>query len=317
MASALMGAHQALNAANETLGRQKEKPLIGRRFSHWSFYALLTGTLVGAIGIIAASVLAMYPLIAAASLLFVSNALGAYYIRKFDRLRDLEDYVNILSQRIQEMATQLKTLQQTKEELQHTAADLDKNVQKTVKVWDKGASDVQKQAQELEKTREKLVETEKMMRTYRDLYQNLSKSVGKFSTNVAEFNKSSQVFDQHIDNLSQKVAARQQVIDQLHNVDEELDKDMKSYEDLNKANLKFLTSFQQQLSNIQAFHKNAQELKESIEKKAEQVDKASAKAAEALKGLETIAVQENAQNDEFAKRLKILEKFQQKILKLK
>lgn len=319
MFRSIVGAHEALNVANEVLDKKadrKEAELGGRKYRHWSFYLLLLGATAGAITVIVASILTIYTLIAAGAILFVTNAIGAYYVRKFDQLRDLEDYVNILSDRVHQMAGQVKTLRQLKDELNGTAKVLDQNVKDTAKVWDKGAADVKKQAEELNKTRIKLEETEKRLRTYQGLYENLSKSVGAFSNNVANFNEGNKVFDAHIGKLTDEVAKHQEVVATLHAADVEMDKDLDVYKRLNEANMAFLTDFQQQLKKIGSFHDDAATLSKTIERRAQQVHEASIVVREALDKVIKLSKEEQTQNAQFEKQIAIVNQFQEKIAQL-
>lgn len=311
-----LGAHEALNTANEVLGNKldpKEVIVEGRKYRHWSFYFLLLGATAGAVATLVASILTIYTLIAAGVILFVTNSVGAYYIRKFDQLRDLEDYVNILSVRIHEMADQVKTLKGLKNELNDTANKLDQNVKDTVKVWNKGAADVKKQTDDLDKTRLKLEETEKRLRIYRDLYENLSKSVGAFSNNVADFNTSNKLFDNKISKLTDEVAKHQEVVNSLHRVDVEMDKNAEVYKNLNQANMAFLKSFQDQLIKISSYRHEAEALRETIEKRSKSVHEASIIVRDALERVIQLSKEEEKQNAQFEKQVEIINQFQKQI----
>lgn len=319
MFHSMVGAHEALNVANEVLGNKndpREVNLGGRRYRHWSFYLLLLGATAGAVTIIVASILTIYTLIAAGVILFVTNAIGAYYVRKFDRFRELEDYVNILNSRIHEMADQVKTLKHVKDELNGTATALDNNVKETEKVWDKGAKDVRKQAEELEKTRVKLVETEKRLRTYQGLYENLSKSVGAFSNNVADFNAGNKVFDAHIEKLTDEVAKHREVVDSLHAADAEIDKDTDIYQRLNEANVAFLNDFQRQLAKIGSFHEDAKTIRADLDKRTQQVQAANMMVTKALERAVNLSKVDAAQNEQFANQIAIEKQLLETIAKL-
>jgi methyl-accepting chemotaxis protein len=301
MVSVLTGAHEALKIAREVTGKnnisQQEGQLRGRRVKHWSYYLLLAGAVAGAIAGIIGAIISMTPLTVMGSILFVTNAVGAYYVRKFDTFNDLEDYVSVMSNSIKEMAGYIKKLKSINKELRGIGDDFEDNLEETTQVWEHGYDQIRKEAKEIEKLTKRLETTTKKLKKMEVLYSNLQDAVNIFSNNVGDLSQGANDIDDKVGQLANQVTDSKAVLEQMDEENEEFDENNELYEQLNRANIDFLDSFQKELQKIVNMHDDAIKLRDTFDEKEKSLRKIADTISTALKTIAELQKQEDKAKD--------------------
>ena len=91
-----------------------------------------------------------------------SKLVGAFYIRRFDRFNELEDYVSVMSNKIVQMSHYIQDLKKINKELGDASEDFEDNLQEDIEVWEHGYNKVKKEAEEIEKLTQQDSETPQM-----------------------------------------------------------------------------------------------------------------------------------------------------------
>jgi chromosome segregation ATPase len=292
MSSVLTMAHEAIKTANELTGKKtasgQEVVHNGRRYKHWSFYLLTIGAAVGVVTLIVASILKIYPLIVCGALLFITNALGAYYVQKFDTLHDLEDYVEVMSEKIKDLSSNIKELKEVNKGLKETHDKLQTNLKETKVVWEDGAKGVKSEADKIGELTKRLETTQKKLASMQYLYENLQNAVKSFSGEVSSLGSTSTQFTENTKKFAGKVSDAKEVLKTFDKENEEFDENNVLFDKLNKANLEFLNSFKLELGKIAALRKEADGLKAALEEKGGKLFLATKELSEQLARQEKI-----------------------------
>lgn len=308
----IASASKALKLANELTGEERASLETGkhqgRTFKHWSFYLLLGGSLVGVVATIAASILTMYPLIACGVVLFVSNAVGAYYIRKFDTFNELEDYVEEMSNKILDLTKIIKDLKKMNKEFKDTRKRLEIDIEKDAKIWTDGDKKVRKSAEEIKRLTKNLNVTTKKLKKMEELYTNLQNAVNVFSNHVVGINENNKDMSIKIDKLANNVTDAKAVIESFDCENDEFDEHNELYDNLNKANLAFLTKFQEELEKIYKIQYSAKELKESLEKQSAALQEVTSRIQKSIDKTDEYSKEEASIKKENRKMLKKTQK---------
>ena len=318
--SVITSASKALKVANELTGSQGTSSNTGvhkgRTFKHWSFYVLLGGGLVGLVATIAASILTMYPLIACGVVLFVTSSVGAYYIRKFDTFNELEDYVEEMSNKILDLSKIIKDLKKINKEFKDTRKRFEADIEKDEKIWNDGDKKVRKSAEEIKRLTKSLDVTTKKLKKMEELYSNLQNAVNIFSNHVVGINENNKDMSNKIDKLANNVTDAKAVIESFDCENDEFDENNELYENLNKANLAFLTKFQEELEKIYKIQYSAKELKESLEKQSAALHEVTLRIQNSINKTEEYSKEEAAIKKENRRMLKKAEKMAEALTRI-
>ncbi len=302
MVSVLTGAHEALKIAKDVTGKKddvtmQEGQLRGRRAKHWSYYLLVAGAIGGGIAGVVGAIISMTPLTVMGSILFVTNAIGAYYVRKFDTFNDLEDYVSVMSNSIKEMASYVKRLKSINQELRGIGDEFENNLEQTTEVWEHGYEEVRREAKEIERLTQRLEMTTKKLKKMESLYANLQDAVNIFSNQVGELNQGATEIDDTVGLLASQVTDSKAVIEKMNEENDEFDEHNALYDDLNHANLEFLSGFQKELEKIMNMHEDAILIRDTLDEKEKSLRKVADTIATALETIASLQKQENAMKD--------------------
>lgn len=313
MVSVLTGAHEALKIAKDVTGKtsnvtMQEGQLRGRRVKHWSYYLLVAGAIGGGIAGIIGAIISMTPLTVMGSILFVTNAIGAYYVRKFDTFNDLEDYVSVMSNSIKEMASYIKRLKAINKELKGIGDDFEDNLEQTTEVWEHGYDRVRKEAKEIERLTKRLEVTTKKLKKMEVLYANLQDAVNIFSNQVCDLNKGATDIDDTVEQLANQVTDSKAVIDKMNEENDEFDENNELYDQLNEANLEFLSGFQKELEKIMNMHEDAILIRDTLDEKEKSLRKVADTIATALKTISELQKQETEMKDKNSRLLEQADK---------
>lgn len=304
--SVVLGAAEALKFAKETVGDtvgevSVEGEMGGRRYRHWSFWVLTGGATVGAVAAVAAFIFSAQAIIWSGVFLFITNAIGAHYIRKFDTLRELEDYVDLMAKKIKDLATAVLDLKRINLELSSTADKLAENRRKTGEVWEEGEEKIGQKADELEKVARKLEETEKKLEKVKEMYDNLQKALLAFSSEVGKLEGHGTQFEVKLKEMAQSISSTVHVLEGLDSEDKEFDELNEAYNKLNEANLKFLGEFQGEIGKVLDLFGQADRIRAILEAKSEQLAKISQEFGSHLTRLEELEKKEAGLDEEASK----------------
>ncbi len=296
----IKGAAEAVKIAGAVTGKSESEPLPnGRRYRHWSFYLLLSGAVMGAVATVAliittavTSLFLLIPAIIMAAALFVTDLIGAFYIRKFDRFKELGDYVQIMSDKIKELSGYVKNLEKINKELKGVRVDLEHNLEEDTKVWDEGVDKLKKERKEIEILSDKLEVSTKKLKKMEELYANLQNAVNLFSNKVVDLNENKNAIDGKVNELANKVTDAGKVLESFNNENEEFDENNVLYKELNNANVAFLQKFKEQLDKIFTMHYSAKELQETLERQGKALQKVSTEISASLDTISTLEAEE-------------------------
>ncbi len=135
-----------------TEAEKKMGSLVNRSGGHWSIYVEELGFVVGLVVAVASYVMGQYQLIAAGLTISALSGLAVYELNDMRYLKTVEEYIEILSQKVTLIGTQIGLIRQTD---QHIHTDIEET--------EKAADKYELEAQNAEKTlSEKLLELEKV-----------------------------------------------------------------------------------------------------------------------------------------------------------
>ena len=296
--SVILGAAEALQFAKETVGDavgevSVEGEMGGRRYRHWSFWVLAAGATVGAVAAIAAFIFSVQTIIWSGAFIFVTNAIGAYYIRKFDTLRELEDYVDFMAKKIKILANLVLDLKRINQGLASTADKLEENRHKTDDLFREEEEKINQQASAFEKTAKKLEETEKKLEKVKEMYDNLQKGVLEFSKEVSKLEGHGEQFELKLKAMAESIGSSMKVLEGLDAEDKEFDELNEVYNRLNEANLRFLGEFQGELGKVFNLFSEADKIRVILESRSEQLSKISHEFGSHLDRLEDLERRES------------------------
>lgn len=296
MVSVITGAHEAVKLANKVTQKEgsskEEGKLKGKVYRHWSYYLLLTGAIIGAAGIVAASIYKLTLIIIVSSILFVTNSIGAYYVRKFATLRRLEDYVDVMTGKINDLAGYVTDLQSVVKGLGQTREDLAHNLDDTKEVWEFGYDKVHRENQRVASLTQKLELTVKKLNKMQELYANLQGAVNVFSGHVADLDGTGVRLDTKVKELADRVTGAENILNSFNTENEEFDEHNAMYDELNKANLEFLTHFQEELDKIMQLRDKVTELNKTLERQGVSLIKVSEDITQSLDRIEGVEKEE-------------------------
>lgn len=307
MSSVVTGAFEAVKIANKVTGAVEgpaEGKLEGRSFRHWSFYLLVTGSLVGVVAAVAGGVFNFPYLIAGGIILFVTNTVAAYYVKKFYPLKELEGYVEVMTAKINEMSQHITSLNKINKELDGTADRLDANLVEDKKVWEHGYDGVKKEADEIQRLTNKLEVTTKKLMKIEEMYKNLQNALNDFSNGVSDLAQNRNDINSKVSELADHVKGAEEVLGMINNENDEFDENNALYDQLNKANLNFLEQLHEELRKFMELHGETKGLTEVLEKQSVTLVKVSDQIAESLKAIEAIEKEEEKDRKEHDKYLK-------------
>ncbi|CRX38825.1 hypothetical protein [Estrella lausannensis] len=296
--SVFLGAAEALQFAKETVGDAVgevsiEGEMGGRRYRHWSFWVLAAGATVGAVAAVAAFIFSVQAIAWPSVFIFVTNSIGAYYIRKFDTLRELEDYVDLMAKKIKILSTIILDLKRINQGLSSTADKLEENRHKTEDLFREEEEKINHSAAEFEKIAQKLADTERKLEKIKELYDNLQKGVLEFSKEVGKLEGHGQQFELKLKEMAETIGSSMRVLEGLDAEDKEFDELNAVYNRLNEANLKFLSEFQGELGKVLGLFEEAENIRAILESRSEQLARISHEFGSHLDRLEKLEKKES------------------------
>ncbi|MCB1112618.1 MAG: hypothetical protein KDK72_08195 [Chlamydiia bacterium] len=240
MNSIKVAAIEAIGVAREALGDDETEEEVsnyqGRNYKHWSYYLLVTGAIVGAATAIVAAIIGMTTLIVAGAALFVCNAVGAYYIARFDTYNDLEDYADILTKKVRQLADHVinfEKLNQREEELNDQHEELiedDKLLndeliairRKFQEAMEGGheqhLDELERLTQQNDKLCTKLAALEESHDSLETKYEQMLETFKNFTLNTREFSNKNDAFIASVNKLGQVKKEMQSVVDRLQEI---------------------------------------------------------------------------------------------------
>jgi hypothetical protein len=269
--SALIQAKEALDLAQNVLEKKDpsiEGDLKGRRVRHWSFFLLISGAAIGVGTLIGAIIIGVYAIATVCFVLFATNSIGAFFIRRFDTLRNLEDYVTVMADRIKQLTATVTSLRDVRFSLEESHHKFKNNRERTRKVWQEGAIELKNKTEELAQTTALLVETQEKLVKTEDLYRSVKDVLLLFSQEVLHLTNAGGVMGTHLIGLKEKVEGLVHTVAHLDLENIEFDRQTTLYNDLNQANLTFLKGLKEEMVHMEALASQAKELKAILETKA-------------------------------------------------
>lgn len=298
MLETLLGAKEAIRKVGEITGKKEEVgELKGRKVNHWSFYLLCSGAAVGGLAAVIAAVIGVYSVVVSGAILFVSNAVGAYYVRKFNTFTQLEDYIKILSKKIDEMEVYVKGLKKVYKGLKNLHGDFEDNLEDSEEIWKNGYEEIHKESEKISELNKKLALTTSKLKSMEKLYANLQDAVNLFSNEVIDLNMGAEKMENNLSEFANQVEGSKSILELFDEENEEFDENNEEYQKLNKANLLFLASFQKELKTVVGMQKSALELQEELDEKEVNIKKMSEEVALSIQTLEKLIKEQKAIKD--------------------
>lgn len=295
MSAVVTGAFEAVKLANKVTGSKdsdsKIGDLKGRKVRHWSYYLLLTGAALGVAAIVAASILKIILLIVCGSILFVTNGIGAYYVRKFETFKELEDYVEVMTTKINELYDYLMQFKRVNRELKQTADELDENLDETVEVWEHGYNSIKSEAAEIDSLTTRLEITTKQLKKMEEMYQTLQKGLNNFSNEIVVMTENRKDINDKVSDLANQVTGAKDVLTSINSEKDKIEENNALYDQLNKKYLEFLEELQKELKAFLLLHADAQNLTQTLGKQGDALVKVNDQIADSLKKIEDMGAE--------------------------
>lgn len=320
MSHVVTGAYEAVKLANRVTGKSDPESQIGnlngRRVRHWSYYLLLGASMIGGAAAIAAAIVGITPIIISGAIVFVTNGIGAYYVRKFDTFKELEDYVEVMSEKINEMSQYITRLQKVNRDLRQTADDLDENLDETIEVWEHGYDNIKSEADEIKRLTARLEVTTKKLKVMEEMYCKLQDGLNSFSNEVINLTQNRKDIDDRVAEWANQVKGSQVVLESLNSKNEDFDEQNAIYDELNKANLAFLIELQTELKQFLQLHADAKDLTQTLEHQGDVLTRVSEQIAESLREIGELENEEKQVKEDGRKLLRKTEKLTKALTKL-
>ncbi|MCB1113052.1 MAG: hypothetical protein H7A37_09680 [Chlamydiales bacterium] len=240
MSSIEVAAKEAVKVIKRAIGDDKTEEEVsnyqGRNYKHWSYYLLVTGAIVGAATAIIAAIIGITTLIVAGAALFVCNAIGAYYIARFDTYNDLEDLADILTKKVRQLADHVlnfEKLNQREEELndQHEEFIEDDKLlndeliairrkfqEAMEEEHEQHLDELEKLAHENDKLCAKLAELEASHDSLETKYEQMLETFKNFTLNTRKFSNKNDAFIASVNKLAQVKKEMRSVVDRMQEI---------------------------------------------------------------------------------------------------
>ena len=240
MSSIEVAAKEAVKVIKRAIGDDKTEEEVsnyqGRNYKHWSYYLLVTGAIVGAATAIIAAIIGITTLIVAGAALFVCNAIGAYYIARFDTYNDLEDLADILTKKVRQLADHVlnfEKLNQREEELndQHEEFIEDDKLlndeliairRKFQEAMEGGheqhLDELERLTQQNDKLCTKLAALEESHDSLETKYEQMLETFKNFTLNTRKFSNKNDAFIASVNKLAQVKKEMRSVVDRMQEI---------------------------------------------------------------------------------------------------
>jgi len=308
MSVVLTGAHEALKLANHVTGKKdslvlQEGKQRGRSGRHWSYKVQVAGAITGALVGVVAAIAGLIPLAIISAILFVTNAIGAYYVRKFDLMNDLEDYVDEMARRINEMAGHITELKQVNKNLEQVNLRIGHNIDRTKTVFDDGVKRTENELSELADLQKKYDHTLESLQRVSEMYADLQNSVNAFSNEVGALSQGKNELSDEVNRLAGHVTSGADILRAVDAEGDDLGALVAQMDANNAANAQFLNRITREIERLVTLLNEAQSLRATLDNKggvvlraAEELNQATKRTENALKKREELQQRANEMN---------------------
>lgn len=163
-------------------GRNIPGNMSGRNISHWSTHLAMTGTLIGAIAFVSGIALDSIVVAALGGMLFVTNGISAYYLKKFSVFNSIDEVIHALAETIHELYQQIVGLHAQIGALGPSTQRLsDERIKIEARLKESNETIAR-----LEKVEKQFAETNKKFTKLANIYGPLKDAVDNFIRNVSE-----------------------------------------------------------------------------------------------------------------------------------
>lgn len=309
MSSAVLNAADAalsLRSDLSDVAAGQEGDLQGRRVTHWSYYAFIAGSVVGAIVAIAGFALVnsvgfmAYVVGAAGVLLAVTSGFAALYVKKFGILKTLDDYIRELAKRVQDFSSNILFLKSENQKLKQISKDLQEVPQDWREQIQKGKEAMQDKINELSKVAKKLQDTEAKLQKFAGVADDIQLQTKKLSESALEFSKGNDFLKQSVQKLEKHVTklnednedmAKQVMLfdaatDEFEAVSKRLGLQVKVFDDLFELMKKMDESAKERMAGLTQEVDDLQAAAKKIQEDAQQLDQSTKKYDDIIAQLE-------------------------------
>jgi len=201
--------------------------LEGRTVANWIYRAFIAGSIVGAIAAVAGLALSFIAVGIVGILLCATNALAAFYVKKFRNLNTLDIYNKKLVEEIETLKSQAKVLKQTKEELAVERKRFEKVPEDWERVLQEGESKIKVQTDKLEKVSKDLNTANQRSQMLAKAISDLKKEIKKYLQATVELGEGKDYLEKGLgplrEHLSELTEEKDELTDLIMNFDEEND----------------------------------------------------------------------------------------------
>lgn len=257
----------------------------GKRYSHWSIFATLGVSLVGAIAAVAGVILSQPFLMASGIALGVSNALASFYLWKFVPLKALEGMTKVLSNRINNLGGVIQDLRDVNKDLESFDGNMRELVEKQQESHRLLQEKYDRKIEEFQKLNGLLAEKTQELEGTRALYDQMQNLIAEFDGQAESFNTQHLALDGSLDNLRKEIENSSGLEARIR----ENTKDLAAQNSLFADHVEDLTDFAQDLhSQLAILHKVHDQLKEERDQLKMRVEELECAQEKALKEAEAL-----------------------------
>jgi chromosome segregation ATPase len=284
--SAINNSVRELEASLNTQKNSVNLPAGQGRTRHWSTYVLLSGAALGVAYVVIGVVVTSPAIWVPGAIIVITNSIGAYYTKKFAMYKQLEDYLKILTQRLNSIKDTVLALKSDNKALSESAKELQDTIKKSGILDKKGAKELEDKAAQLNAATDKLkVQDDRLEKTLAE-----SQAVKKQLTDLQAIFAMNR---QQIDALTQKVTDLTQEVNALTQTKNDMEKDItelrtqntqyKNNNELLQTSLKTSQGQFKQMKDVAQKHVEDPELDKTISQLTQGVHSTATSVADAQK----------------------------------
>lgn len=179
----------------------------GNKSSPWSFKLLVAGTLIAAITAVAQAILNLQGWVIISVALTVIQGIGAYYLHQFGLLEEFDFYLQKLSDKVQEFATDIGLVRTENKKLKESADDFKKAIEENKKVIEEAKQESIKEKERFDQVYKKLSATETKLEELKTYSANIEKTVSSLEAENSKMEKNKAALEADIETLKANVEA--------------------------------------------------------------------------------------------------------------
>jgi chromosome segregation ATPase len=221
--------------------------LNGRKATHWSFKLFIAGCIVGSIAAIAGFIIGGlgvsfigYIVGAGGLLLALTNGFAAFYVERFAVLKTLEEYTQILAERLKQLAgktLELKKINQDLEKINLGFKEIPKSWKHEI---ENGRKMLEEKTKDLEKVTVKLEAAQKKLDQLAQITVQLGHQTGEITKAAVEFGVENGLLGEKVENLQGQVSnldkENDELISHIKNLDSQNDQTEEALSAFSKNN---------------------------------------------------------------------------------